>query len=197
MFIKRGEIRRTQTTLLLLILFLVVLIIFLTVSVTELANTLPTYADSANQIKASIQSFLADLGLSTSSVESAVSVFDPSKLLGFFTALLGDVGKALGNAVFMLLILAFMLFDAGGFPAKLMGGGLNLSPLVITISLFFWAWVLGPLGALIAVPLTLAVKEIVLDSSDDTRWLSTVMGSGEKEQTPTEVSAADEENETE
>jgi hypothetical protein len=47
------------------------------------------------------------------------------------------------------------------------------------------------------VPLTLAIKEIVLDSSDDTRWLSTVMGSGEKEQTPTEVSAADEENETE
>jgi AI-2 transport protein TqsA len=66
---------------------------------------------------------------------------------------------------------------------------------VITISLFFWAWVLGPLGALIAVPLTLAVKELVLDSSDDTRWLSTVMGSGAKEKKPTEVSAADEENE--
>jgi AI-2 transport protein TqsA len=290
------------TTLLLLILFLAALIVLLTVSVDELINTVPTYEDSADQIKESIQSFLSDLGLSGSTLKSAVSVFDPSKLLGFFTALLADVGKTLGNAVFMLLILIFMLFDAGGFPTKLrtglapdnpllarlmkfkddirhyvvittkinflvglvdavflmiigvdfailwgllawllgyipsigfwlalipptliallelgwqqalivflgyvlingsvqnflqpklMGGGLNLSPLVVTISLFFWAWVLGPLGALIAIPLTLAVKEIVLEGSDDTRWLSTVMGSGEKGQTPTAVSAAE------
>ena len=85
------------TTLLLLILFLVALIVLLTVSVTELVDTLPTYADSAEQIKESIQSFLADLGLSESSVKAAASVFDPSNLLGFFSTLLVRCGRSPGQ----------------------------------------------------------------------------------------------------
>jgi AI-2 transport protein TqsA len=44
---------------------------------------------------------------------------------------------------------------------KLMGGGLGLSPLLIVIALLVWGVVLGPMGALLAIPLTLTVKEIL------------------------------------
>ena len=40
---------------------------------------------------------------------------------------------------------------------RMMGVELNLSPLVIFVSIIVWAWVLGPAGALLAVPLTVAV----------------------------------------
>lgn len=44
---------------------------------------------------------------------------------------------------------------------KIMGTGLGLSPLLIVVSLLVWGVVLGPMGALLAIPLTLTVKEIL------------------------------------
>ncbi len=40
---------------------------------------------------------------------------------------------------------------------KIMGEGLGLSPLLIVVSLLVWGVVLGPMGALLAIPLTLAL----------------------------------------
>jgi predicted PurR-regulated permease PerM len=42
-----------------------------------------------------------------------------------------------------------------------MGSQLNLSPLVVFIALVVWAWILGPAGALLAVPLTLGLVTIL------------------------------------
>lgn len=44
---------------------------------------------------------------------------------------------------------------------KVMGGGLGLAPLVIILSLLAWGVVLGPMGALLAIPLTLVVKQVL------------------------------------
>jgi len=60
---------------------------------------------------------------------------------------------------------------------RLMGRGLGLSPLVIFCSMVFWGWVLGPVGMLLSVPLTMTVH-IVLNGFDDTRWIATLMGAG-------------------
>ena len=42
-----------------------------------------------------------------------------------------------------------------------MGSQLNLSPLVVFIALVVWAWILGPAGALLAVPLTLGLVTVL------------------------------------
>jgi predicted PurR-regulated permease PerM len=44
---------------------------------------------------------------------------------------------------------------------KVMGGGLGLSPLVIVLALLGWGVVLGPMGALLAIPLTLTLKQVI------------------------------------
>ena len=60
---------------------------------------------------------------------------------------------------------------------RVMGKGLNLSALVVFMSLVFWGWVLGPVGMLLSIPLTMTVK-IALESFDDTAWVGQVLGSG-------------------
>lgn len=56
-----------------------------------------------------------------------------------------------------------------------MGKGLNLSPLVVFLSLVFWGWVLGPVGMLLSIPLTILVK-IALENDEQTRWLGVMLG---------------------
>ena len=58
---------------------------------------------------------------------------------------------------------------------RMLGSRLGLSPLVVLLSLVVWGYLLGFAGMFFAVPLTIIVK-IVLDSTDDLRWLSVLLG---------------------
>ena len=59
---------------------------------------------------------------------------------------------------------------------RIMGKTVGLSTLTVFLSVFFWGWVLGGLGALMSVPLTLMVKLLFFDSFDGTRTISAIMG---------------------
>ena len=67
----------------------------------------------------------------------------------------------------------------------LVGRRFGISTMVVIISVLFWGWLWGPLGMLLAVPLTMVLK-VVLEGSDEFRWIGVAIsaeqpaGSAEK-----------------
>jgi AI-2 transport protein TqsA len=59
---------------------------------------------------------------------------------------------------------------------KVVGDTVGLSATLTFLSLVFWAWVLGPLGALLAIPLSLLVKALLVDIDPSTQWLNPLIG---------------------
>ncbi|MBN1247912.1 MAG: AI-2E family transporter [Anaerolineae bacterium] len=58
---------------------------------------------------------------------------------------------------------------------RVMGEELNISPLFIFLSLVLWSFVLGPIGTILAVPLTLIAIKLVLETSEEVHWLAVLM----------------------
>ena len=64
---------------------------------------------------------------------------------------------------------------------KFVGDAVGLSPSLTFLSLVFWAWVFGPLGALLAIPLSLLARAFLVDADPQTRRLRSLLsGSDEK-----------------
>lgn len=114
-------------------------------------------------------------------------------LLAFLLNFIPNIGSILAAipAVLMALVqynFTTALIVAGGYLAvnvtigsilepRILGKGLGLSTLVVFLSLIFWGWLLGPVGMLLSVPLTVIIK-IALDTQPDTKWIATLLGSG-------------------
>ena len=58
----------------------------------------------------------------------------------------------------------------------LVGRRFGISTLVVVISVLFWGWLWGPLGMLLAVPLTMVLK-VVLEGCDEFRWIGVAISS--------------------
>jgi len=54
---------------------------------------------------------------------------------------------------------------------RFVGQAVGLSTTLTFLSLIFWTWVLGPLGALLAVPMSLLVRAVLVDAEPDARWM--------------------------
>ena len=62
----------------------------------------------------------------------------------------------------------------------LMGRQIGLSPLVVLLSVIAWGWLWGPVGMLLAVPITMTLK-FVLETSDESRWVAALLSGGARE----------------
>ena len=108
-------------------------------------------------------------------------------LVSFITNYIPNIGFVLGvipPALFGLLeggwqlmlwvVVAYSLINfimQSLIQPKFTADAVGLSVTVTFLSLMVWGVVVGPLGALLAVPLTLFFKAILIDSSQSTRWV--------------------------
>lgn len=84
----------------------------------------------------------------------------------------------LGATMMIPVILGYVVINTavGQFlEAHLMGRRLGLSVLVVFLSLVFWGWLLGPVGMLLSIPLTVILK-LGLESSPNTRGAAILLG---------------------
>lgn len=104
--------------------------------------------------------------------------------VGSFIAAIPAVGLALiqlGPGAALYAALGFVVVNVvigSVIEPRLMGRGLGLSTLVVFLSLIFWGWILGPMGMILSVPLTMIAK-IILERNPDTHWIAILMSSEE------------------
>src|SRR5690606_25894568 len=80
-----------------------------------------------------------------------------------------------GAIAVAILYLVINLTIGNVIEPQILGQGVGLSPLVVVTSLVFWGFVLGPVGMVLAVPLTVILR-IALDSQPNTQWLAVLLG---------------------
>ena len=61
---------------------------------------------------------------------------------------------------------------------RYMAKGLNLSPFVVVFPVVFWTAILGPLGAILSIPMTLIFKELIFEADSQNSWIGTLMSAG-------------------
>ena len=92
-----------------------------------------------------------------------------------------EMGPAVALVVFMGIVVMNGIAENFVKP-KFMSRGLNLSPFVVFVSVVFWSAVLGPLGAIFSIPMTLIVRDLILEADDRNRWLARLISAGKDSQ---------------
>ena len=89
---------------------------------------------------------------------------------------LAMVDNSLQTAAFVTMVYLGVNISIGNFlEPRALGEGMGLSPLIVVTSLIFWGWVLGPVGMVLAVPLTVILR-ITLDGQPQTQWVAVLLG---------------------
>lgn len=92
-------------------------------------------------------------------------------------ALLALVQLGMGSALLVVAGNIFVGFIIGNvIEPRLMGRKLGLSTLVVFLSLIFWSSLLGMIGAILCIPLTMTLK-FAFENNESTRWIAVLLGS--------------------
>ena len=100
--------------------------------------------------------------------------------VGFWFALIPPVIVAystLGVQSALIVLAGYVLINGSVqnfIQPRMMGQGLGISPVVVFISLFVWGWLLGGIGAILAVPLTMIIMAL-LNNFENTKFIATLM----------------------
>lgn len=117
-----------------------------------------------------------------------VPLFGVWGVLAFLTNFIPNIGFVIGvipPALMALLavdartaILVVVLYSVVNFTIqsiiqpKFSGEAVGVTATVSLLSLMLWTWVLGPLGALLALPATLLAKSLLVDPDPQLLWLN-------------------------
>jgi predicted PurR-regulated permease PerM len=114
--------------------------------------------------------------------------------VGFWIALIPPVLLAYslyGTSTALIIFAGYVVINgtaANFISPRVLGKGLSISPLVVFVSVFIWGWLLGAIGAILAIPLTMIIIAI-LESLPTTRWIARLMSyvPGSEEQVDAEA----------
>ncbi|MFF4778842.1 AI-2E family transporter [Microtetraspora fusca] len=101
--------------------------------------------------------------------------------IGFFLGLIPPALLGLlegGPKTMILVIVAYIAINVviqSFIQPKFLGDAVGLSTTVTFLSLIVWTWVLGPLGALLAIPLSLLVRALLVDSDPNGKWAAALV----------------------
>ncbi|WP_010148039.1 AI-2E family transporter [Serinicoccus profundi] len=114
-------------------------------------------------------------------------------VLSFLTNYIPNIGFVIGlvppavvallangpvNALLVVVVYSVLNFCVQSLiQPKFTGDAVGVTPTVTFISLIVWAWVLGPVGALLALPATLLVKAVLIDADPQARWVNAFLAS--------------------
>jgi predicted PurR-regulated permease PerM len=82
-----------------------------------------------------------------------------------------------GLALVLIVYSAINVVIQSFIQPRYVGDSVGITPTLSFVSLVFWAWVIGPLGALLAIPLTLLSKALLIDMDPSTRWVNILISS--------------------
>jgi AI-2 transport protein TqsA len=91
-------------------------------------------------------------------------------------ALLGLLAGGWGEFTAIVVVYSLLNFVVQTLiQPRFVGDSVGLSMTVTFVALLFWGWVLGALGALLAIPLTLLVKALLVDVDPRGHWLDALL----------------------
>lgn len=109
--------------------------------------------------------------------------------VGFVVALVPPALLALlhgGPSLMIAVIIPFLVINIlvqTIIQPRFVGDAAGLSVTTTFLALVFWGWVIGPLGALLAIPLTLLAKALLIDANPGHRWLNALIADRPPKQT--------------
>lgn len=112
----------TAITSVLLIAVALALLAFLGVSGTQLVQVLPSYQDKVDALRQSLFDALVRRGIEPEQVLS-LDLISPGRVLGMAAGFLSGAGKVLSQALLLILIVAFILVEAGSRGQPIQPGG--------------------------------------------------------------------------
>ncbi|ROS75170.1 putative PurR-regulated permease PerM [Curtobacterium sp. PhB130] len=289
-FLERLGFARSLASAVVIVIVLVVTVAFtaaLVISLAQFATLFPQYSDQFADLEQSVANGLESLGVGPEQVAAVFATFDPGKIVGVVSGLIGSV-FGFGFSTFLVLsLIVFMTLDAGwghliagrlrparpglvealvaytvsvrrymlvtallgaavaaldalalvvlGIPGALLwgllafitgfipnigywiglippaflallafgwptalavivvyavingviqsglqphitGSAVSLNQTISFLSVVVWSALLGPLGAILALPLTLLVRALLVDANPDARWMRPALG---------------------
>ena len=102
----------------------------------------------------------------------------PPALLGLLTG---------GPQLMLIVIVVYCVLNfvvQSIIQPRFIGDAVGLSVTVTFIALVFWTWLIGPLGAILAIPLTLLSKALLVDVDPQARWADALLRASAKEPDP-------------